>query len=107
MGQRPLTRSASFDAPRDPRMRTWLGSFLFVALGTFTLASGCGDPQLANSNDQHGSGSDGGDANGNGNGNDPDGGLVIGQGGEEGGGECPSSCEQLKANCGFVTDERC
>jgi hypothetical protein len=88
-------------------MRTWLGSLLFVALGTFTLASGCGDPQLANSNGQHGSDSDGGDANGNGNGNDPDGGLIIGQGGEEGGGECPSSCEQLNANCGFVTDERC
>src|ERR1041384_3177023 len=89
-------------------MRTWLGSLLFVALGTFTLASGCGgDPNVENSNQGIGSDGSGGEGSGKGTGKDPNGGLIIGHGGEEGSDECPSSCEQLKANCGFVTDERC
>jgi hypothetical protein len=92
--------------PEDPRMRTWFGSLFFVALGTFALASGCGDPELSNSND-HQSADAGGEGNGSGSGTDPNEGLSIGQGGEESGSDCPSSCEQLNANCGFVTDERC
>lgn len=89
-------------------MRTWFGSLALVALGTFTLAAGCGDPEVAGSNDSQTSGdTGGGGSKGSGSGKDSDDGLVIGQGGDEGDGACPSSCEQLNANCGYVTDERC
>jgi hypothetical protein len=91
-------------------MRTWLGSILFVVLGTLAVASGCGgDPHIDGDHDQVAGGSDAG-GKGNGSANNgsgaSSGSLVIGDGGNDGS-SCPSSCEELDANCGFVTDERC
>src|SRR4051812_20916524 len=92
-------------------MRTWLGSILLVVLSTIALASGCGsNPEVVNG-DQNpqagasvgGSGSTGAGANG--------GGFVIGNdGGDSGAGNnngCQSTCGDLNANCGYVTDKFC
>jgi len=92
-------------------MRTWFGSILFVVLATFAVASGCGSkPEVVNGGDNPdldasvgggSSGSTGTGANG--------GGLVLGADGGDGGmgSGCQSSCEDLKANCGFVSDTIC
>jgi len=89
-------------------MRTWLGSILFVVFSTFAVASGCGSsPEVVN-----GGKDPEGDASVGGSGGSPTGtaanggGFTIGDGGEMGNG-CPSTCEDLNANCGFVTDSRC
>jgi hypothetical protein len=94
-------------------MRTWLGSLLFVVVGSFVVASGCGSPDVINSGTgPTADGSVGGDAGSGNSGNDGNGatsgGLMIGtgEGGAQGDG-CPSTCEQLNANCGTVTDARC
>jgi hypothetical protein len=87
-------------------MRTWLGSLLLVVVGTFTVASGCGSPDVINSGTNITPGdSMGGEAGSTGSGA-TGGGLIIGQGGDDGNG-CPSTCDQLNANCGTVTDSRC
>jgi hypothetical protein len=91
-------------------MRTWLGSLLLVVMGSFAVASGCGDPDVING----GTGpmadaSVGGDSGSGNNGSGAtSGGLIIGpgDGGSQGDG-CPSTCQQLNANCGTVTDARC
>lgn len=93
-------------------MRTWLGSILFVVVGSFALAAGCGgSPEVTNGGDNQDpdasvGGDDGNGNAGKGNGTGS-GGLNLGEGGDQGGDGCPSSCEELKANCGFVTDEKC
>ncbi len=75
---------------------------VFSVLG-FAVASGCsGNPELTN-NDKGQNGNVGATENGGGEG--PGTGLNIG-GGELGSG-CPSSCEALNADCGFVTDTLC
>ncbi|RYZ03562.1 MAG: hypothetical protein EOO73_27135 [Myxococcales bacterium] len=89
-------------------MRTWLGSIIFVLLGTLAVAPGCGgDPQVSNDGEgTNGGATSGGKGPGTGTGA-TSGSLVIGDGGTDGSGTCPSSCEDLNANCGFVTDEKC
>jgi hypothetical protein len=91
-------------------MRTWLGSILFVVLGTLAVASGCGgDPEVANGDETINGGKNAGgksSAGGKGSGASS-GSLVIGEGGNDGTPGCPSSCEALNANCGFVTDTLC
>ena len=90
-------------------MRTWLGSILFVVLATFTVVSGCGSkPEVVHDSDGPsvgGSsvGSGGSDNSSSANG----GGIFIPEGGDPGTNGCPSTCEDLKANCGFVADPRC
>src|SRR6478752_2223608 len=93
-------------------MRTWLGSLVFVVFGTLVAVPGCsGDPQVNGDHDAINGGTDGAGGTHNGTGNNGNGAssgsLVIGDGGNEATDGCPSSCEALNANCGFVTDERC
>ena len=89
-------------------MRTWLGSIVFIVLGSIALASGCGgSPSVINGGDGNPDASVGGDGNGGNNGSGASAGLIIiGEGGDGAMG-CPSSCEDLNANCGFVSDLRC
>ncbi|HET7540668.1 MAG TPA: hypothetical protein VFK05_12375 [Polyangiaceae bacterium] len=91
-------------------MRTWLGSILFVVFATFGVATGCGSkPEVINGNGDldasvgGGTGATGGGSN-NGGGFD-----IIGDGGDGGmsSNGCQSTCADLKANCGFVTDTVC
>ncbi|HKO49736.1 MAG TPA: hypothetical protein VJV79_18530, partial [Polyangiaceae bacterium] len=90
-------------------MRTWLGSILFVVLATFAVASGCGgQPEVTNNEpglDASVGGSSGSTAAaGNG------GRFVIDNDGGEAGTNnngCHSTCEELNANCGHVTDTIC
>ena len=89
-------------------MRTWLGSLIFVVLATFAVASGCGSsPEVVNNGGGPEADASVGGASGSSTGAGANGGgFVIGDGGDTGNG-CPSTCEQLNANCGFVTDSRC
>jgi hypothetical protein len=80
-------------------------------MGSFAIASGCGSPDVINggTGPAAGNANTGGDAGSGNNGNGAtSGGLIIGtgEGGDQGNG-CPSTCEQLNANCGTVTDARC
>ncbi len=86
-------------------MRTWLGSLLFVVLGTFAIASGCGDPDVITTGSDF-TPSSAGEAGASTGSGATSGGLSLGDGGSTGDG-CPSSCTQLDANCGTVTDARC
>lgn len=90
-------------------MRSWFGAVLFVILGTFALASGCGgSPEVVNGPGGPDADASVGGSGGSG-GNDGSaahGGLFFGDGGDNSLG-CPSTCDQLNANCGFVTDTRC
>ena len=87
-------------------MRAWAGSILIAVVGAFALASGCGNPDVVNQGNQFTADACvGGEAvrcesvaTG--------GGLSFGDGGATTM-SCPSSCEQLNANCGFVTDKAC
>ena len=92
-------------------MRTWFGSVLFVVLATFAVASGCGSkPEVINPGPDLDA-SVGGNGSGGSNGTAATGGgfVPIGEGGDAGtsGGSCPSKCEDLNANCGFVSDTIC
>ena len=89
-------------------MRTWLGSLLFVIFGTFAVTSGCGTPEVIRDGDGFEP-----DASVGGSPNDDDAGtgatgagINIGDGGDGSMG-CPSTCAQLDADCGYVTDTRC
>ena len=92
-------------------MRTWLGSMLLLVVGAFAVASGCGtsagpkgsrpDTTAGASASLGGADGKGGDGAGA-----VSGGFVLGNGGGNSDG-CPSTCAQLNANCGFVTDARC
>ncbi|HVY44789.1 MAG TPA: carboxypeptidase-like regulatory domain-containing protein [Minicystis sp.] len=97
--------------------RTWLKRFLLVGLagawvgGAWAACGGSGN-NAASSNSFGGGGSaststgnggrhkDGGNGNG---GNGGSGGLNLG----DSGGCVPSTCQELDANCGFVTDPKC
>jgi len=91
-------------------MRTWFGSILFVVLATFAVASGCGSkPEVAkppggpelDASVGGASGSTGAGANGGGF-------VIIGDGGDAGTSSgCQSTCQDLNANCGYVTDTVC
>ncbi|HEY3253375.1 MAG TPA: hypothetical protein VGJ91_05485, partial [Polyangiaceae bacterium] len=92
-------------------MRTWFGSILFVVLATFAVASGCGSkPEVVN-----GSGgpeldaSVGGSSGFTGAGATGGGFNPVGDGGDSGtnGNNCQSTCADLHANCGYVTDTIC
>jgi len=92
-------------------MRTWLGSFLFVAFATFAVASGCGSkPEVANQPGGPDTDASVGGASGStGAGAKGGGFVIIGDGGDAGTGNngCQSTCAELNANCGFVTDTVC
>ena len=86
-------------------MKARLGTILLVVTGSFAVASGCGSPQVVNNG-----GVDGSDASvgGNSTGAGASGGtLSFGDGGDGTSNGCPSTCEELNANCGFVTDKKC
>jgi hypothetical protein len=83
-------------------MRTWLSSILLVVTGAFAVASGCGNPDVVNNDNPFtpdastdtGSGATGGN-------------FSLGEGGGSSTG-CPSTCDELNANCGdAVTDTKC
>ncbi len=88
-------------------MKAWLGTILLVVTSSFAVAAGCGSPQVVNQNgDVNGSGASAG-SGGTGTGTGASGGtLSFGDGGDSTG-SCPSSCAELNANCGFVTDTKC
>jgi len=92
-------------------MKTWFGSILFVILATFAVASGCGSkPEVANPGDNPDAGVGGGKGgSGNGTGATAGGFVPIGDAGDAGTGNngCQSTCDELDANCGYVTDTRC
>ncbi|MEI9940165.1 MAG: hypothetical protein WDO69_23335 [Pseudomonadota bacterium] len=93
-------------------MRIRLGSILFVVLATFAIASGCGSkPEVASGGDNpEADASVGGSSGSNGTGANGGGFVIIGDGGDSGTNNnngCPSTCNALNANCGFVTDSRC
>jgi len=90
-------------------MRTWLGSILFVVLATFTVVSGCGSkPEVVHGGDGPSVGGSVGGSGGSDNSSSANGGgIFFPDGGDPGTNGCPSSCEDLKANCGFVADPRC
>lgn len=87
-------------------MKAWLGSVLLVIVGGFAVASGCGSPQVVT---QGGiDGNSGGSAGTGGTGAGASAGtLVFGDGGDNSTQGCPSTCDELGANCGFVTDKKC
>ncbi|MES1176478.1 MAG: hypothetical protein ABUL62_19295 [Myxococcales bacterium] len=86
-------------------MRTWLGTLVFVVFGTIALASGCGSPSVINTPPDPNA--NGGDGVGGGNGTAASAGFVIGVGdGGDSNTQC-STCEELNANCGAVTDPKC
>jgi len=91
-------------------MKPWLGSFLFVVLATFAVASGCGSkPEVVNGVPDLDA-SVGGNSGSTGAGATGGGFDIVGDGGDSGTGNgngCPSKCEDLNANCGFVTDTLC
>ena len=91
-------------------MRTWLGSILFVFLSSFAVAAGCGStPEVINGGNAGEDGLSGNSSVGGAGGRSGahGGGFIIGDGGETNNDGCPSTCEELNANCGFVTDSRC
>jgi len=84
-------------------MKAWLGTILLVVTGSMVAASGCGDPEVITNGDLNGSAAAG---NAGTTGTGATGGtLSFGDGGSNA--TCPSSCEELNANCGFVTDTKC
>jgi hypothetical protein len=89
-------------------MRTWLGSILIIVSGAFAVVSGCGsNPDVASNGQQFApdaniSGTTGAGAGAGANG----GSFNLGASGAPG--DCvPSTCDELNANCGFVTDTKC
>ncbi len=104
---------AACDGSRNTAlMRTWLGSIFFVILGSFAVASGCGTtepkgsaPSRPDDSADAGTGAASGNGGISGTGA-TSGGFMLGDGGGSSDG-CPSTCEALNANCGFVTDTRC
>ncbi|HXK18889.1 MAG TPA: hypothetical protein VNG33_13855, partial [Polyangiaceae bacterium] len=80
---------------------------LFWALSAiaFALGSGCGNPELVVDSGLNSSGGTDSGATG------PVGsGATLSLGGDASGGvsgECPATCEELDADCGFVTDTKC
>ena len=96
-------------------MKAWLGSILLLMAGAFAVGSGCeksgrGSHVSAERPDAsveagNASGS-GGSSGSSGASSTSSGGFTLGDGGDSSGG-CPSSCQELSANCGFVTDTQC
>jgi hypothetical protein len=83
-------------------MRTWLSSILLVVTGAFAAASGCGNPDVVNNDNLFvPDGSVGGNGSGASGGS-----FTLGDGGSDMTG-CTSTCDELNANCGFVTDTKC
>jgi hypothetical protein len=86
-------------------MRTWLGTLVFLVSGTLALASGCGTPSVINTDpipNPSGGESTGGSGTGANGGAD----IGVGDGGDGNGTQC-STCDELNANCGAVTDPKC
>ncbi|MEI9950579.1 MAG: hypothetical protein WDO74_16785 [Pseudomonadota bacterium] len=91
-------------------MRTWLGSILFVVFATFAVASGCGSkPEVVSGGDNpEADASVGGFSGSFGAGPNNGGGFALPDGGDAGTNSgCHSTCAELKANCGFVSDTIC
>jgi hypothetical protein len=84
-------------------MRTWLSSILLVVTGAFAAASGCGNPDVVNNDSLFvPDGSVGGNGSGASGGS-----FSLGDGGSSAN-ACPSTCDELNADCGeFVTDTKC
>ena len=86
-------------------MRAFVGSVLLVMTSAFALAAGCGSPEVIQS-DTGTDGAAGGAANGGATGSVGGAGFILGDGGSLGQ-NCPSSCDDLNADCGYVTDTKC
>jgi len=90
-------------------MKAWLSSVLLLMTGVFVAASGCRQtPSVSHNPDPIGAGAGNGSGGNGGDGGKSDGGgpIIVTTGGGSPDG-CPSTCEALKANCGFVTDTKC
>lgn len=88
-------------------MRAWLGSLVLIVVGAFAVAAGCGKPGVVRNSEPIAKDAGvGGDNAFGGSGGASGGGFTIGDGSGNATG-CPSTCELLNANCGFVTDTRC
>ena len=96
-------------------MRALLGSVLLVVVSAFAVGSGCekprkGQPIIANGPDSSVAGGvgdgDGGPDGGPDGGGTGGAGFTFGDGGAPSTG-CPTSCNELNANCGYVTDTKC
>jgi hypothetical protein len=94
----------------ENRMRTWLGSILFVVFATFAVATGCGSkPEVINGNGPDLDASVGGGGGSTTVGSNGGGFMFVGDGGDAGttSNGCQSTCADLKADCGYVTDTVC
>lgn len=90
-------------------MKARLGSVLLLVTGAFVAVSGCRKLPSATSTvtgpDPSEAGAGGSSGNGASSGNGGEMFIMAVGGGTSNG--CPSSCDALNANCGFVTDTRC
>ncbi|HSU42339.1 MAG TPA: hypothetical protein VLJ38_22310, partial [Polyangiaceae bacterium] len=89
-------------------MRSWVGSLVFV-LGTALFgAAACGDAAVTRQPEKFGQhGGTGGKSSGNSGASGGTGNVIhLGDGGADGS-TCPTSCAELDADCGFVTDTKC
>ena len=82
-------------------MKRWVRAVVMCVAGPIAVISACGVPQIVREEEQAHRHKDAGFVD-SGAGGTP---ITIGDGGGMPG--CPSTCEELNANCGFVTDTKC
>jgi len=91
-------------------MKGWIVALLLVPSTALFFASGCGSVDVTSRPDLSGTGgsSSGGSGHTGGSGAKlgTGGTVVFGEGGANTTG-CPSTCDELSANCGYVTDTKC
>jgi hypothetical protein len=94
-------------------MRRWIGGVVVTVAAALLTASGCGKVDVSQPPIKlSGAGSDGAAMGGSSSGGTggSSGVIRVGEGGAAGGSDqpgCPSSCDALNADCGFVTDTLC
>lgn len=89
-------------------MKGWIAALLFPLSTVLFVASGCGDASVTTRPDVNAGGASSGNTGGT-SGASASGGthnVIVGEGGATSNG-CPSSCDELNADCGYVTDTKC
>jgi hypothetical protein len=82
-------------------MKRWVRSVVMCIAGPIAVISACGVPQIVREEKQgHHPGKDAGMVDSG----PPTKPITLGDGSTPG---CPSTCDELNANCGFVTDTKC
>jgi hypothetical protein len=81
-------------------MKHWVRALAISLMAAGASASACGNPEVIRGQASHHAKHDAGVSDGGGSHDIP---ITLGDGSNG----CPSTCEQLNANCGFVTDTKC